>query len=553
MRTRCCLVLSLALLCSGSREVVGSEFWRVGGWAGSGLWRHLPLASEPQPPPSAIEDVIGQFVALRLAEEGVAPAPAASEATLVRRVTLDLAGRIPAAAEVKAFLGSANPDKLAALVERLMRSDEFADYMAARFDWFITRGDGRIADYLKAAFRERLGWDRMFRDIVLADLRQDQATRAIEFLQRRVGDTDRLTNDVSVAFFGVNISCARCHDHFLAPDWTQDHYYGMKSFFSRTFDNGGFIAERDYGSLTFKTRAGEERQAEPMFLTSTIVETGAAELTDDERREREKVFEECKKKEKAPPPPQSSLRERLVEIALADGENKFFARAIVNRLWHHFFGIGLVSPLDQMHSENPPSHPELLDWLARDLIEHEYDLRRLIRGIVLSDPYARSSFWESDDRPFPHTFAVAMPRPLTPTQLARSLSLATSDPKEFDGLTGEQLQVRVAEAAAPRDRDRFDQPSEDFRVPAAESLWFTNSEKFAEQYLQDGLVMRLNQMDEPRERIEAAVWAVLSRPAAEEEIALLAEYLTDRSERPEEACRQMVWALLAGSEFRFNY
>jgi hypothetical protein len=368
-----------------------------------------------------------------------------------------------------------------------------------------------------------------------------------------VGDTDRLTNDVSVAFFGVNISCAKCHDHFLAPDWTQDHYYGLKSFFSRTFDNGGFVAERDYGVVTYQTTAGEEHRAEPMFLTSTVVQVDGNEPSDDERKASDAAFEECKKKSEPPPPPRSSLRERLVEIALAEGENHFFAKAIVNRLWHQFFGAGLVMPLDQMHSENPSSHGELLEWLARDLVEHEYDLRRLIRGIVLSEAYARSSQWESGDRPAADTFAVALPRPLTPLQMARSLSLATADPAALQGLQGDSLHARVVESAAPHRVEQFDQPHEDFRVSASESLWFTNNGEFAERHLQQGLVPRLLQMEAARDRIEAAVWAVLSRPADAQEVELLEAYLNERSDRPEEACRQMVWALLAGSEFRFNH
>jgi hypothetical protein len=138
-------------------------------------------------------------------------------------------------------------------------------------------------------------------------------------------------------------------------------------------------------------------------------------------------------------------------------------------------------------------------------------------------------------------------------QLGRSLSLATADPASFDGLQGNELHARIAEAATPQHRDRFDQPTDDFRVTASESLWFTNSREFAEQYLQQGLVARLSQLEEPRELIDAAVWAVLSRPAEEDEIALLSMYLNERSERRQDACRQMVWALLAGSEFRFNY
>src|SRR4029077_18069985 len=110
-------------------------------------------------------------------------------------------------------------------------------------------------------------------------------------------------------------------------------------------------------------------------------------------------LQRAQKEKVPPPPPKFSARAKLVALALQPGERDYFSRAIVNRIWHRLFGRGLVMPLDQMHSANPPSHPELLQWLARDVVSHQYDLRRLIRGLVLSRAYARGSRWEDDDPP----------------------------------------------------------------------------------------------------------------------------------------------------------
>src|SRR5262249_16828678 len=129
------------------------------------------------------------------------------------------------------------------------------------------------------------------------------------------------------------------------------------------------------------------------------------------KKETEQLKEWAQKKI-APPPPKFSRRAKLLEVALKEGENRFIARAIVNRLWYRLLGQGLVMPVDQMHTENPPSHPELLEWLARDQIEHGYDLTRLVRGIVLSQAYSRSSQWEKGPRPEAKLFAVANVRPL---------------------------------------------------------------------------------------------------------------------------------------------
>src|SRR3954447_25796555 len=171
-----------------------------------------------------------------------------------------------------------------------------------------------------------------------------------------------------------------------------------------------------------------------MYQTGAEVKTDSRrEPTKDEQKKEKELADKAKGSKKAPPPPAFSARAKLVELALKPGQEPFFARAIVNRLWHRFLGYGLVIPLYQMHGENPPSHPELLAWLARDTAAHGYDLRRLIRGIVMSTAYSRSSQYASDTRPDPKLFAVARLRPLTPLQLATSLKIAAADPATFEG------------------------------------------------------------------------------------------------------------------------
>src|SRR5262249_48800686 len=143
-----------------------------------------------------------------------------------------------------------------------------------------------------------------------------------------------------------------------------------------------------------------------MFLTGAevAVPASAEPGADEAKKERERA--EKSKRDKSPPPaPKFSLRAQLVELALQPAQREFFARAIVNRIWLRLFGHGLGMRADQMPSENPPSHPELLAWLARDTAEHGYDLKRLVRGLVLSKTYGRSGQWEGDDVPRPNYFA----------------------------------------------------------------------------------------------------------------------------------------------------
>jgi hypothetical protein len=249
----------------------------------------------------------------------------------------------------------------------------------------------------------------------------------------------------------------------------------------------------------------------------------------------------------------------LVEVALAEGQREFFARAIVNHVWYRLYGHGLVMPLDQMHPENPPSHPELMEWLARDLIDHGYDLRRLIRGLVLTEAYARSSRWEGEGRPLTSTFAVMAARPLSPQQYATALRLGSTSPDSFAAeMKPEDLDKRIEgiENGARGLAGLFEQPRTDFQVSVTEALLLSNSDRIAKELLRetgDGLMVKLLAIEDPRELVETAVWNVLTRAPDDEELDVLAGYIADRSDRRAEAIRQVLWALLASAENRFNY
>jgi len=515
----------------------------------------------------SIAEGVDHYIDAALRTASVKAGTTADDATLIRRLTLDLTGRIPTAAESRAFTGSAAPDKRTRLVERLMASPGFVRHQATELDRMLMAGSkGSLRDYLVRAAGENRSWDRIFRELMLPDQTDKVQKAAAEYLRQGIKDLDRLTADVSSIFFGVNISCAQCHDHPLARDWKQDHFYGMKAFLSRTFVNGsgdgnaGFVGEHGYGTIRFKTTGDIERQARMMFLTGTSVdEPDAKEPSKDEQKKEKAELDRSKKEKVPPPPPKFSARAKLVELALQPSDREFFARAIVNRIWHRLFGQGLVMPLDQMHSANPASHPELLAWLARDMATHGYDLRRLIRGLVLSRTYARTSRWEGEEAPRPSLFAVAAIRPLTPTQLASSLQLATVDPASLPpDFQSEKFEKRI-EALEERARSlamSLKTSSGDSQIGVAEALLFSNGKQITSELLADGadrLVGRLKQTNTQAELIDLAVRNVLSRPPDDEELHALGAYLGQRTDRPSDACEQLVWALLTSSEFRFNH
>ena len=522
-------------------------------------------ADELLPPDRPIEEVVDYYADARLTAAGVAPAPPADDANFLRRVTLDLAGRIPISSEVASYLASADADRGVRLIDRLLSSPDFAFHQRNEFDvqLMAAKGDGEWRDWLLKANQENRPWPQLFREILLPREADPAMKGAVAFLKTRAANVDDMTNDTSRLFFGVSINCAKCHDHPLVPDWTQDHYFGMASFFNRTYlTKKRFLAEREEGNLKFRTTEGEEKQARLVFLTTgEIPEPGLADRTDAERQSAEEKQKADNDRETPPEPPGYSRRAQLVDVALRPDPNGFFARAFVNRIWARLFGVGLVTPLDQMHSENKPSHPELLAWLARDTEAHGYDLKRLVRGLVASRAYARTSRWEQPaERPSERLFAVATVRPLTPMQFSLALASATANPVELS----QKLENPAEWPARRRELENQAQgfareieiPSENFQVGVGEAMLFSNGPQVENEYLRDSsdrLVGVLKGFSDRDQLIQTAFRAVLSREAQPDEVATIVQFLVTREDRPAAAIQQFVWALITDSEFRFNY
>ncbi|REJ89460.1 MAG: DUF1553 domain-containing protein [Planctomycetota bacterium] len=514
----------------------------------------------------SIETAVDHYRDAGMTEAGVEAAQIIDDDAWLRRIMLDLAGRVPTLRELEEFRSSDTVDKRAAVVDQLVQSPDFAFHLRNELDLQLLakiREDGEWRSYLLAATRENRAWDRIFREVMLPEREKPDEKGAGAFLRERVKEIDDLTNDTASLFFGVNISCAKCHDHPLVADWLQDHYFGMTSFFKRTYrTKQGMLAERFEGDVKFTTVAGEEKPAAFMFLTGTAIEEPPREVSDEEKEKIQQAIQQAEKEDNADPPPlpEFSPRTELVRLAVEDAEQNFLARNMVNRTWARLMGRGLVHPLDQMHSENPASHPELLNWLARDFASHGYDLRRLIRGIVLSETYARDTRWTGESEPpADELFAVGIPRPLTPRQLALSLTISTSNPEQLPGLEKPEdwpQRRENLENQANGMASLIEIPEDGFQVSVEEALLFSNSQRIENDYLRDGgdkLVGNLKAIEDDRESIVTLFEAVLSRPPTEEEIAACTDYLAARPDRRVAGIQQLTWALLTTPEFRFNH
>lgn len=515
-------------------------------------------------PDLTIEQAIDHYIQARLAERPTNAAPAADDCTLIRRTSLDLMGRIPTVAEAKGYVDSTEADKRTRLVDRLLASPDFAYQFRNELDTLLMGSqkgsNNEWRDYLLKSVRNQRSWDQMFRDMLVGNEDDPEIKAATTFVRVRARELDELTNETSTIFFGVNVSCAKCHDHPLVDDWKQDHYYGLASFFQRTYvTKKNTLAEKFSGEVKFKTTKGEDKVAKFMFLTGSTVDEPVVEVSAEVRKQQDEEVKKQTQDDKAGPAPKPdfSPRAKLVEIALQSGNDQFFARAIVNRVWAMFIGRGLVHPVDQMHSGNPASHPQLLDWLTRDLIQHQFDLKRLVRGIVLSQTYARSSEWsESTEPPAADLFAVAIVRPLSPRQYSLSLRLASSNPETYKPDSEDWAKRRdELERNSEGFAHQFELPGENFQVGVDEALLFSNSASFVDDYVrdsQDRLVGALKQQPDKSAQINLAYWAVLTRAPSAAEVAACEEYLGRRAD-PVNGLRQMAWALLTSPELRFNY
>lgn len=485
--------------------------------------------------------------------EKITPAEDCTDWVFLRRATLDLLGRVPTRGEIEAFQAADPNTRRETLLRELMSSPEYPMHLAVVLDDFIQgqyAGDQKFREFLTAKLEDGATWDELFDQFIRGPW-EGEDEPANQFLLKRIRSIDELTNDTASAFFGVQIACAKCHDHPLVEDWYQKHYYGMASFFNRTYAvDRNKIAEKEDGIVKYTDVIGEAHEAKLMFLNNEVI--------DEPRRIRDprlKERHEAAKKRKEAMPPSFSRREQLVEVALKD--QRFFSRSIVNRMWAWLLGRGLVHPVDQMHSQNPASVPGVLELLAQDTIEHDYDLNRLMAILVRTKTYQLSSRWESEaESPAPEHFARALLREQTPEQFALSMVVASGDSRLDQAKDEEDLRKRrqQLEGQSRRYVSWLDERQDAYQTSTVEALYISNNNDVQQLVQPRGgnLVERLNQLPTPDDRAAEAIWTLFARPPEQEELGHLSIYL-EQFEDPKQGTGPMVWALMTSAEFRFNY
>ncbi|TXT23846.1 MAG: hypothetical protein FD138_3159, partial [Planctomycetota bacterium] len=340
----------------------------------------------------------------------------ADDAEFLRRVFLDFAGRIPGTAEAREFLSDSAADKREKLIDKLLASDEYPQRMADLMHVMLMERRGEHADwiaYLRESFKQNKPWDVMAREMIAPDPKNDQTRASAFFLSKRLEhygqnaiDYPILTRDVGRMFLGMDLQCAQCHDHLFIKDYKQDDFQGMYVAFLNTELRSDVkfpaVSEK---LLTKKIEFQSVFNPEKKSTGPRV--PGRSEIAIPEFAKGEEYLEPPDKKTKEPGRPKFSPLDQLANQITAP-DNSQFAKSIANRVWFVTMGRGLVHPLDLHHSENPPSHPELLELLARELTEHKFDLKWLLRELAQTRTYQRSSALPADAKdPLPEQFAVA--------------------------------------------------------------------------------------------------------------------------------------------------
>jgi hypothetical protein len=341
----------------------------------------------------------------QLDEVKVKPSALTDDAEFLRRVYLDIVGRIPPTDKAVAFLDSTDPHKRAKLVDELLASPDYGRNFATVWKTMLVKRDEAnraldtkaFTDWLAKQFNENNTWDEVVYDILTAEGPTDKTPQGMFFLANREMariDPAKVTGATTNLFMGVQMQCAQCHNHPFSRQWKHTDFWGMAAFFGRVRDDsptGKGNRPAKTGNLTevastAKATGRPGAAAAPKAASEgKIAIPSPTEVGKTVGVAQARFFEgdEVKLDDKTPYRP-------VFAEWLTSPSNKYFAKAAVNRWWAHFMVRGLVNPIEDMHEENEPSHPELLKFLAEDF-SADFDLKRLIRGICNSQVYQRSS------------------------------------------------------------------------------------------------------------------------------------------------------------------
>ena len=509
----------------------------------------LPGSVDPEfykqlPRNNYIDDLVWK----KLERLGLTPSKPAPEHKILRRAYIDIIGRTPTAEEARAYLADKSDDRRAKLIDRLLDSPEYTDHWANKWADLLRPNPYHVGikatlnydNWIRTSFRENKPYDQFVRDLLTAKGSTFRNGAVTMFRDRR--SPDELTMLVSQLFLGIRLECAKCHHH---PNevWGQDDFYGLAAYFSKVARKGTGISAPISGSEEFiyagRHRAlkhpltGEEVKPKPLF--------GEAPVADDVKDPRE-----------------------VLAAWITSDENPFFRQTIANRIWMDMMSRGLVEPVDDLRLSNPASNRELLEAIALDLRDHQYDMKHLVRQIASSYVYGLSSLPSDRNVVDTRNYSRYYRQRLRAEVMLDSVSQITGVAESFSAMPPQsQARQLWSHRIDSLFLDAFGRPDPNQNPPCertpdttiVQALHLMNSQSLYTKVTSDaGLGARLvADKKSPEEIVEELYLAAYSRFPTDQEKTAAVSYLNKSPDKLRQASQDLLWAMLNTPEFIFKH
>ncbi|HKI38240.1 MAG TPA: DUF1549 domain-containing protein [Gemmataceae bacterium] len=495
---------------------------------------------------------VDKHVFAKLKMLSIPPSDVCTDQEFVRRASLDLCAVLPTPDEVKAFVADAAKDKRAKLIDKLLERPEYADFWTLKWADVLrnnrktvqVKGTHVYQTWLHQHLDKNTPLDEVVRELLTADGSTFANPPANYYRISR--EPTVLAESTAQLFFGVRMQCAKCHNHPFER-WTQDDYYSLAAFFARVrqkkdLNEPGAAPAAPGAEVIYSDRAGEVTQPRSGKVMAPKIMGRPAPVI----------------------PPGKDRREVLAEAVTA-GDNPFFAKSVVNRIWFHLTGRGVVDPVDDFRDSNPSANDELLDALAKDFVAHKYDVKYLIRTVMNSRTYqlsAQTNELNKDDNKY---FSHAVTKLLTAEQLLDALCTVTEMPEKYAGLPLGTRAVQLPDGEVNHPfLKTFGQPARELACECeregdsnlAQALQLINgptvNEKLRSPNNRVGRLLgkKMSDFDVLCELYLASV----SRLPVEGEVKFALEHVTKaKPEDKRKAWEDVQWALVNSKEFLFRH
>lgn len=502
----------------------------------------------PNPPETNFVDT---HTFAKLKQMSIAPSDVAEDHEFVRRAYLDCIGRMPTADEAKAFMADKDAKKRDKLIDALVDTPEFADFWALKWADVLrsnrktiqVKGSYGFQTWLRAHFQKNTPLDRIVQEIITANGNSYANPPANYY--RIAKDPTALAETTAQLFLGVRMQCAKCHNHPFER-WSQDDYYGMAAWFARVKTKPEpVVGTRPAGApagaeVVFSARDGEVNQPRSgKAMKPRYIGTGDADVTPTEDRR------------------------AVLARWLTSPENAFFSKSVVNRVWFHLMGKGIVDPVDDFRESNPSCNDELLDALAKDFAKNKFDMKRLVKTIMKSRTYQLSAQPNDSNRDDGKYFSHAVTKLLTAEQLLDAICDFTGVPEKFAGLPAGTRAVQLPDGEVNHPfLKAFGQPARELACECeresdgnlAQALQLINGPTVNEKVRNPGnrLGKLLADKKSDDEVLTSLYYAALGRAPFEDEKKIALEHVAKREDK-RKAWEDLVWALINTREFLFRH